>query len=688
MPGVPAEDGEPRTLNRPGRYHREIVHLRLNLVRWLRAHAVILAALLLICAQIGWTAVLLAHSYFRQDDFGILDHAVASGFNWKYLTWLGGAQKGHFMPIGLAIAWALARASLYNWLLAGVVIGALVAAGSLALLRLLATLFGARPAILVPLAVYMFGPLSLGAITWWSAGLEVLPLQLAIFMAVHAHVRYLRSVPQDGVPQDGVPQDGVSRDGGRGQLRSVIAAAAWLAVGMAAADQGALVPLLLLAVTAGFFVPGRWTKAARQAVISYRRAWIVYGAVLACYCAVFFFALVSSGISPAGPGLASRLYQFAGTLIAKTALPGALGGPWRWLASGFAQAGTPAVFEYLSWAVAAAVIGVSCLYRTRAWRAWAILLAWIVAADIVPVAISGFGTLPPDSLGAQTGYLSDATAVLALCLGLAFIPLKDAAAPAPAPASTSTSTPAPPRAIPRPVRVVALLTFCAFAAGAVVSWQAFGAVSPDQASRSYIATARLAVRTAPRGTVIVDGPTPAAIMNPAFFPPSQADTARVVGALARGNRSERWTLTLDGVIADPMTFDDRGQLRQVTVLGPAAARPDSQRKTPRRSGCWDVTAAGTDIPLDGSLYRWPWTARLSYSGLGGLLAVSFGGSWNQLMVPAGNHVVYVPVVGEGNTVSVQFTGDKARALCVTGVTVGSLHPDQAGPAIPAAPVPG
>jgi len=26
---------------------------------------------------------------------------------------------------------------------------------------------------------------------------------------------------------------------------------------------------------------------------------------------------------------------------------------------------------------------------------------------------------------------------------------------------------------------------------------------------------------------------------------------------------------------------------------------------------------------------------------------------------------------------------KARALCVTGVTVGSLHPDQAGPAIPA-----
>jgi hypothetical protein len=39
-------------------------------------------------------------------------------------------------------------------------------------------------------------------------------------------------------------------------------------------------------------------------------------------------------------------------------------------------------------------------------------------------------------------------------------------------------------------------------------------------------------------------------------------------------------------------------------------------------------------------------------------------------------------------VGVQFVGNTARALCVTGVTVGSLYPDQAGRAIPAAPVRG
>jgi hypothetical protein len=59
-----------------------------------------------------------------------------------------------------------------------------------------------------------------------------------------------------------------------------------------------------------------------------------------------------------------------------------------------------------------------------------------------------------------------------------------------------------------------------------------------------------------------------------------------------------------------------------------------------------------------------------------------------LTVPAGTRVAYVPVLGSGSTVSVQFSGAAPGTLCLTGVTVGSLYPDQAGPAIPAVPVPG
>jgi hypothetical protein len=54
------------------------VRLRLNLTRWLRARTVILAGLVLLCAQLAWAADLPAHSYFWQADFGILGLAAAT----------------------------------------------------------------------------------------------------------------------------------------------------------------------------------------------------------------------------------------------------------------------------------------------------------------------------------------------------------------------------------------------------------------------------------------------------------------------------------------------------------------------------------------------------------------------------------------------------------------------------------
>lgn len=76
--------------------------------RWLRRHAVVLAGLALVAGQLGWTAALLAHSWFRQGDFLLLDRALSQGFGWDYLTRIDG---GHLMPAGLAIIWALARIS-------------------------------------------------------------------------------------------------------------------------------------------------------------------------------------------------------------------------------------------------------------------------------------------------------------------------------------------------------------------------------------------------------------------------------------------------------------------------------------------------------------------------------------------------------------------------------------------------
>jgi hypothetical protein len=103
-----------------------------------------------------------------------------------------------------------------------------------------------------------------------------------------------------------------------------------------------------------------------------------------------------------------------------------------------------------------------------------------------------------------------------------------------------------------------------------------------------------------------------------------------------------------------------------------------------------VTIAATSIPLNGTLYRWPWMVRLAYSGPAERLAVSFGGNLSTVSLPAGKGVAYVPVLGSGDSVILQLDGGSASdtSTCVTELTVGSIQPVPAGRTIPAAPLPG
>src|SRR5215831_2523085 len=638
---------------------------------WLRKNGVTAAALTLIAIQLVWMAVLLAHSYFRQDDFRYLDRALANGLNWPYLMWV---DAGHLLPLGFAAAWAMARISLYNWPLTSLFILALLAATCLALLRMLRTVFGNRPAILIPLAVFVFSPLSLAAVTWWAVALEVLPLELAIFMAVDAHVRYLRG----------------------GRFRSALAAAGWLLLGMAAMDKGAVVPLLLFALTSAFFVEGRWAVAAVRAARRYWRAWALYGVLLAGYGVVFAIRMSASHFPAVRPSAAS-LAHFASTLVGTTLLPGLVGGPWRWLSFGSVVGNPPAALQQLSWAAVALIVIGSCLYRRRAWRAWAILLGWLVVADIVPVAIgrlrlggAGFATL----VGLQARYVTDTAAVFVLCLGLAFLPLVGESnvsrfrLPAGTPAETR-------RDLARSARAAVVVVLALFLAGSFWSLQSLEAITHTQAPRSYIATARVAVARAPHGVVIIDAPTPEMIMNPIFFP-RWGNTSYVIGAMARENpaRHLSWIVSPRGVVPNPMIFDSKGRLRAARIAGPSSGPP------PNGQHCWSVTTGGVGVPLHTRLFRWSWTVRLDYAGPATVLAVRFGGKWTEVTLPAGAHAVYVPLVETGNEVTVRLAETApavlggapspaviAPAMCLTGITVGTWQPAPSGPAFPPAPVP-
>ena len=587
---------------------------------------------------------LLAHSYFRQDDFSYLYRGLDSGFGWKYLMW---EDAGHLQPLGMALAWVLARISLYNWPLTCIITLLLLAAVCFAMLRTLRTLFGNRPAILVLLAVFLFSPLQLAGISWWSVVINVLPLELGLLMAVDAHVRYLRD----------------------GRRRNAVAAAGWLLAALAASDKAVVVPLLLFGLTAAFFVPGRLPAAVVKAAVRYWRLWLVYGVLLAAWVAVY----VSQGSgSTVRPDSASDVLNFVSTFTGTTLLPAVLGGPWRWSTIGYDIVSPPAALQQLSWAVAIVAVVVSCARRVRAWRAWAILAGWIVAADIVPVVLGRLGNLPASLEAAQTRYLMDATPVLALCFGLAFLPM----------AGPSMAEPDVIRFRVPAARSAVLLVLGVFLVGSFWSLQAFESLNKAAATaaRSYIATARMAVADAPRGTLIVDGPTPASVMDPGIFG-RYGYTSLVIGAIARGESAKHlsWTGSPRGVTGNLMIFNGLGQLLPVTMQGPFSAPP------PPGQSCWNVTTTATQIPLTGPLFRWVWTARVDYSGSSSVLQFRFGENWTDVALPAGTHTAYIPVTGEGHEVSVRLTQPES-ALCITGMRVGLLAPGQASQAIPAVPV--
>jgi hypothetical protein len=161
-----------------------------ELATWARNRGVVIFGLILITAQLIWKSIFISNYFFWQDDFHFLELGLGHSFSWGYLTYDG---AGHLFPGVYAIVWVVARIGLYDWVFASAITVISLAAAGLAALRLLRTLFGDRPAILVLLLAYLLCPLTMLDDRWWSAALESLPLQIAIFMALNAQVHYVRT---------------------------------------------------------------------------------------------------------------------------------------------------------------------------------------------------------------------------------------------------------------------------------------------------------------------------------------------------------------------------------------------------------------------------------------------------------------------------------------------------------------
>jgi hypothetical protein len=616
-----------------------------------RKHGISIAAFTLIAAQLVWKAAVLSHFYFWQDDFTYFDRGRFDGFTWSYLT---KAQAGHVDIGPFALSWVIARISEYNWPLVSGVLLAIQLAGCLALLRLLRRLFGNRPAILIPLTIFLLCPLTIPSLVWWSNGIEGVGLELAVFMALDAHVRYLNSR-------------------NRGQS---IAAAIWMLVAMLFSDKGLVLPFLLFAITSAYFTEGRWLQAMFRALTAHWRAWALYLILFAAYGVFFAVELTQPGAVATKVTAPHGVGTFMADLIKDSFVPGAFGGPWRWFGNGIdAFATPPAVLMWLSLIAAVAVIAATIWYRRQAWRAWAILALWILVADMVPIII-GRTTLQDPALtvflGIDTHYVADAVSILAICLSLAIWPVVgqvDLGARRPALAL-------PTQAVP----VTTCIILTAFAIGSLYSVQTYVDSTTSQPGRSFIATARAALEEVPPGTVVVDNPAPSSVMASLLLG-SGGYEDQVIGAMAPGKID--WVSQPDGTIANLKLFTGDGRLWPAAIVGVYS------QLMPTGDTCWPAAQQYIYVPLNSmaNVTNGPWTLRMSYvSQIAQQVSVSFGGQWMQLTLQRGENTAYVPVYGSGSEVYVktQAPGD----LCVGNIAVGGIFPNQSDTPVPAAPIPG
>jgi hypothetical protein len=435
--------------------------------------------------------------------------------------------------------------------------------------------------------------------------------------------------------------------------------------------QGAAGVLVLFALTSAFFAVGSWPLALWPTLRTHWRAWLLYVVVTAAYLPLYLIRLKTSTIGVTKPPTFSFVLNFAGLLLRDTFLPGAFGGPWRWAYSGVSTlASPPSTLAWISWALAILVLLTSLTYAWDAWRAWVILAAWFVLVDVVPV-IAGRSTYIASAvLGLSARYVWDGAAVLALCLGLAFLPI--------------IGSPRPQRQHRRLGRTefaAATTLIVAIVFGAIWSYADYPNDPSVATGRSYLATAQTALAGVPSGTVIFDNAAPPAVTGGIAGPADMASA--VLSPLEVGPAASRpkFVTQPDGTYNHLMEFNVFGQLVPALPFGASSGQP------PAADGsCWPASNGTVTVPLQ-AMATDASTLRIGYIGAGnGQLLITFGSQSVVYNSGSGLNSAFLPANG-ASAQSVTIQAISGTLPCVGDVEAGAVG-IAPGTAIPAFAVSG
>lgn len=422
-----------------------------------------LAALAVIAVMVVSRWVLLAGSYFNQDDFYLSGRAYASDLTVDFLL---RDTAGHVNPLQQLSYWLVAHHAPYEWSVVAAGILLVQTAATVLMWLLLTRVLGERWSRLPLLALFAWAPLTLATTLWWSAAMGLWPHVLCSLAATWLLVRWHQS------------------DGRR--WVEPVAIVAVTVVGLLWHERAVLIPPLVFGVAVALADDARGWRRLTAALVRYRWLWGALGALLAGF-------LVAHGLLTdveGGGGSADRMLAIAWSFLGENVVPGVAGGPWTGHLEGGAV--VPATWVTVVSIVLVVAAAGWLLVRGGPARCWALaVLVGYVAADLALVLSgrAGFGSV----IGLDPRYSSDVVHAAVVCLALAW-----------------RGAPAPPR-VPRPLATGALVAAYGVAA-------AFGTALlvphfQNTEDRELVTTLRAELAADPT-QVLVDDLAPADVVLP------------------------------------------------------------------------------------------------------------------------------------------------------------------------------
>ena len=595
-----------------------------------------LVATALTAAQIVLRAWIGYRGWFSLDDYVFYTKAAELPlFDHRLLL---EAYNGHLMPGSMMWVWLTTRAAPLDFALVTTSSLLLQLAVDLAVLFALRRVFGARKAILLPYAVFLFSTISLPGMLWWAAALNQLPQQLFTALALIAHLSYLSDR----------------------RIRSLLFAVASLIAGLAFSEKTVFAVPLMFALTWLFCTPGPLVDGLVTAVRRWWVAWAAYAAVLVPYL-IYYVVQVPT---PAHSGATSRqAVDLLDVMLRRGILPGLLGGPWRWEPTGWVDsfAAPPAGLQLLAAVVVAAVVVGTARRRVNAYRAWLLaglyLLALYVTLLLTRVQVTTV------ALGAEYRYFTDFALVAALALGLATIRTRPdfvaGGKPVLGPIRPLTNVPGlDAEAVP----VAAAMAVGLLATSATYSAYTFGERWTANPGRPYFANARTAIAQLGPDDVVYDGSVPSEVVWRLLWPANiPSRLFRPIGLRATPMGEGVGTRRL-------LEFSQQGTLQDSRVSGPVS-RPG------KSTGCgYSVGTEPTRIPLTGDAFYWNWVVQFDLvARTDTTLSVQAGRTTAEVPLAAGQRSLYVGVVGEVDAVTVSRQSD-GPDVCVRSLIVGLPQP--------------